>query len=522
MKVFFIWGFLGSGKTTFINYILENVFFEEKVVILENESGDVSVDGFFLSQKNYIVKELSSGCVCCSLKMELTKAIESIRVEYSPDILLIETSGIASLESIYRIPNLRIDVVISLLDVTRYNILMKLNKNFYIRQYSISPIILLTKTDAENNESFNFDELKKQYSAGSLVIDDYRRLDKDMWRKVLTKASPFRWIGNHSSDFDFCIRRTYFLDKFVDTSFCISLIQRIQNNNKISILRSKGLLYDENGIICMYDIFEDSYSCTPLDQTTENFEGKPFVCIWWNKDVDKSLIEYFELFISAKERTYKLSSEDIDYNEIWTYMGGNNFTPSKEVSLMVDHLRMEALSVCKPVFAYRFFRGEVLDNGSLSVSGTIFTPKGIIRKCLEDSESYALIVVTVGKEMDDWLNSKHLSTDVMESFIADILGSVIVESLASHANKMLECIVGSVNWNITNSYSPGYCGWDVSEQHLLFSMLPDNICGIKLTDSSLMIPIKSISAVVGIGAKVRKKEYGCKICNKKDCFKRRI
>ncbi|KAB2838638.1 MAG: hypothetical protein F9K45_11080, partial [Melioribacteraceae bacterium] len=78
------------------------------------------------------------------------------------------------------------------------------------------------------------------------------------------------------------------------------------------------------------------------------------------------------------------------------------------------------------------------------------------------------------------------------------------------------------NLKTTNRYSPGYCNWKVNEQHLLFSLLPKNFCGIKLTDSALMLPIKSISGIIGIGEKVKYSEYSCNECNIKDCTYRTI
>ena len=70
---------------------------------------------------------------------------------------------------------------------------------------------------------------------------------------------------------------------------------------------------------------------------------------------------------------------------------------------------------------------------------------------------------------------------------------------------------------ITNRYSPGYCNWPVSDQQILFLLLPEKFCGVTLTGSSLMIPIKSVSGVIGIGASVKMKEYTCDTCGMKDC-----
>lgn len=77
----------------------------------------------------------------------------------------------------------------------------------------------------------------------------------------------------------------------------------------------------------------------------------------------------------------------------------------------------------------------------------------------------------------------------------------------------LAAFIEKRGWKHTNRYSPGYCGWHVSEQQKLFSLFPvASPCGIQLTDSSLMIPIKSVSGIIGVGSHVRKLEYTCGLC----------
>jgi hypothetical protein len=76
------------------------------------------------------------------------------------------------------------------------------------------------------------------------------------------------------------------------------------------------------------------------------------------------------------------------------------------------------------------------------------------------------------------------------------------------------------NLGISNRFSPGYCNWDVSEQHLLFQLLPENACGISLNDRALMTPIKSVTGVLGIGNGIERKEYKCSFGSKIDCIMR--
>ena len=128
MNIYIIWGFLGSGKTTLINYLLSSYLSGKKVVVNENESGTESVDSVLLRSKNYQVKDLNSGCICCTLRQELPIAIKEIEISVRPDILLIEPSGLASLEDLVRIPDIRIDGIISL----PLNTFFTTNKKTYI------------------------------------------------------------------------------------------------------------------------------------------------------------------------------------------------------------------------------------------------------------------------------------------------------------------------------------------------------------------------------------------------------
>ena len=106
-------------------------------------------------------------------------------------------------------------------------------------------------------------------------------------------------------------------------------------------------------------------------------------------------------------------------------------------------------------------------------------------------------------------------------FIADALGSVIAEKTADRMEEALQESIGKLGWRHTNRFSPGYCEWHVSQQQQLFPLFKGETCGVSLTESSLMVPIKSVSGIIGLGSRVRRLDYTCGLCNLKDCFRRR-
>ena len=112
--------------------------------------------------------------------------------------------------------------------------------------------------------------------------------------------------------------------------------------------------------------------------------------------------------------------------------------------------------------------------------------------------------------------------DMVRVFVADAVGSVIAERVADRMQESMAAYVADRGYRHTNRFSPGYCGWHVSEQQRLFSLFPQPApCGVTLTDSSLMLPIKSVSGVIGIGSNVRYLDYTCGLCDLANCYKRK-
>jgi len=145
----------------------------------------------------------------------------------------------------------------------------------------------------------------------------------------------------------------------------------------------------------------------------------------------------------------------------------------------------------------------------------------IILRQLRGSEAYALFVCTAGVEYEAYQQRLKAEGDMVRVFIADALGSVIAEKCADQMEATLQESIDKLNWHHTNRFSPGYCGWHVSEQQRLFPLFDGHTCGITLTDSSLMVPIKSVSGIIGLGQEVRKLDYTCGLCTFEKCYKRK-
>ncbi len=144
----------------------------------------------------------------------------------------------------------------------------------------------------------------------------------------------------------------------------------------------------------------------------------------------------------------------------------------------------------------------------------------VINTPLRGMSSVSIFVVTIGKEFDEWCG-RIFRANEMAGYIADIAGSMLVEKGADWIENKINEHNGEKGFKCSNRFSPGYCGWDVAEQKNLFSFLPKEFCGIKLTESCLMIPKKSVSGIIGAGADIKKSDYRCNICKLENCFRRR-
>ncbi len=158
IKIDIISGFLGAGKTTLIKKLLKTKLTNEKVVLVENEYGEIGVDASFLKEANVNITELNEGCICCSLSGDFEKALNKLANEYNPDRIIIEPSGVGKLSDIVKavtdakVPDSKINALVCMCDVTKAKMYLRNFGEFYIDQLSHAKTVILSRTDIAQGE----------------------------------------------------------------------------------------------------------------------------------------------------------------------------------------------------------------------------------------------------------------------------------------------------------------------------------------------------------------------------------
>ena len=156
-------------------------------------------------------------------------------------------------------------------------------------------------------------------------------------------------------------------------------------------------------------------------------------------------------------------------------------------------------------------------NKTISVQSYEFSVGNIIFKELKHSEKIIVFTCTAGKQLCDHIKEEY-KTDVLKGFLMESLANMVVETAMDRIQDKMREEYQKQGLLISNRFSPGYCTWNVSEQHKLFKLLPRDFCGVSLSESALMQPIKSISGFISVGKNITYNQYKCKFCNQKQCI----
>ena len=159
-KIDIVSGFLGAGKTTLIKKMLSEAYQGEKLVLIENEFGEISIDGGFLKDAGVQISEMSSGCICCSLVGDFDRALKDVHEQFHPDRILIEPSGVGKLSDVIvavenavkDVPDMQLNSFVTVADATKVKVYMKNFGEFYNNQIESAGTIILSRTQKLNQE----------------------------------------------------------------------------------------------------------------------------------------------------------------------------------------------------------------------------------------------------------------------------------------------------------------------------------------------------------------------------------
>ena len=198
-KIDIISGFLGAGKTTLIKKLLSEAFQGEQLVLIENEFGEISIDGGFLKESGIQISEMSSGCICCSLVGDFGKALKDVQKQFHPDRILIEPSGVGKLSdvvvavqnTIAEIPDMVLDSYVTVADATKVKVYMKNFGEFYNNQIESAGAIILSRTQKLTQEKLEAAAamLREKNPDAAILTTPWDQLDGKVILSAMEKVS---------------------------------------------------------------------------------------------------------------------------------------------------------------------------------------------------------------------------------------------------------------------------------------------------------------------------------------------
>lgn len=311
-KIDIISGFLGAGKTTFIKKLLEEAIAGEKVVLIENEFGEIGIDGGFLQDSGIEIREMNSGCICCSLVGDFGRSLSEVLTKYEPDRVIIEPSGVGKLSDVMKaVCDVagEIDVVlngsVTVVDAQKCKMYMKNFGEFFNNQIESAGTIVLSRTDVADADKVAkaVELIREKNPKAAVVTTPIGRLTGAQLLEIIEKPTDdmaaelleeVRQGHHHHEDEECCCGHDHehhhhhghdadevFTSWGLETSRSVSLerlneiLHDLAHTEKYgTVLRAKGMLPDENGVWHYFDM---------VPEETEVREGAPIytgkVCV---------------------------------------------------------------------------------------------------------------------------------------------------------------------------------------------------------------------------------------------------
>ena len=292
VKVELFSGFLGAGKTQLIKKLIEEGYYNENIAIIENEFGEVGIDGSILKESNIEVKEINSGCICCEVSGDFGDAVFEVLNKYNPDTIIIEPSGVAKLSEILKTldgikfqDKIHIRNIFTLIDIKNYDIYLKNFKEFYENQIKKANKIVLSRTQFVDNKKINntIESLKTFNNKAEIIYKPWNELlgiDINRERKIieedldlnknrisLLKSNNnkiFKKEAKHNAKEVF---ESYPIDlmRMTSTEELQKKFQFIANNDKYGkVIRAKGVIEGVDGGYYQFDYVPNEFKARKI------------------------------------------------------------------------------------------------------------------------------------------------------------------------------------------------------------------------------------------------------------------
>ena len=285
-KVDIISGFLGAGKTTFIKKLIDQVFTGEKLVLIENEFGEIGIDGGFLKDAGIEITEMNSGCICCTLVGDFSKALQKVLAEYQPDRVIIEPSGVGKLSDIVRAiedvkkdAEIEIDGRITVVDGKKAKLYLKNFGEFFEDQVKHASTIVVSRTQMMTDEKVEecIHMLRDENADAAIISTPWEQLSKDAIWHALEHGAEIEGLleeeHGHHHDHEECCEHDHHhhadevftswgketAHKYTEEELDFLVKALSETDSYGTILRSKGIVPMTDGTWKQFDLVPEEY-----------------------------------------------------------------------------------------------------------------------------------------------------------------------------------------------------------------------------------------------------------------------
>ena len=326
-KVDIISGFLGAGKTTFIKLLIENVFAGEKLVLIENEFGEIGIDGGFLKDAGIEITEMNSGCICCTLVGDFSKALRKVIEEYHPDRVLIEPSGVGKLsdvskaiEHVKKEADIEIEGRITIVDGKKAKMYLKNFGEFFKNQVAYANTSVVSRTQMMEDHSIEecVKMLREENKEASIISTSWDKLSKEAIEHALSPDTQLEGIfeeekcpvcshehhhegacgcghehhhhHHHHADEIFTSWGQETAHKYTEGELDFLLKALSETEGYGTILRAKGIVEMENGAWKQFDLVPQEYE---VRESAADYTGR--LCVIGTDLKEDELTKLFHL-----------------------------------------------------------------------------------------------------------------------------------------------------------------------------------------------------------------------------------